>query len=56
MKVYIDNMLVKITKVDRYIANLEEAFSELWQHQMKLNPNKFTFNMILKNFLGYMVT
>ena len=55
IEVYIDDMLVKSTEADRYIADLEEACGKLRQHQMKLNLNKYIFGVSLEKILGFMV-
>lgn len=55
MQVYVDGMLVKNTKTGRHITNLEEAFGELRQHYMKLNPNKYTFGMMSENFFRFIM-
>ena len=56
MKVYVDDMLVKSIKADRHMTDLEEAFDKLRRHQIKLNPNKYTFGVILGKFLRFMMT
>ena len=38
MEVYVDDMLVKSSQTTDHIRDLEEAFSTLRRHQMKLNP------------------
>ena len=54
IEAYIDDMLVKSIYIDWHI-DMEEVFDELRWNQMKLNPNKCAFGMILNNFLGSMV-
>ena len=56
MKVYIDNMLVKILKVSDQGTQLEETFSILREYHMMLNPFKCIFDMSSKQFLGFLVT
>lgn len=55
MEVYVDFMLVKITKANWHLANIE-SFNELRRHQMKLNFNKCAFELTSKKFLGFMMT
>ena len=50
MKVYIDDILIKIIGSDHYIIDLEEAFEELRKSQMKLNPNIYAFEVTSKKF------
>lgn len=56
MEIYIDDMLVKISKESNHIQGLKEAFNALWCHQMKLNLSKCTFNVTIGKFLGFLVT
>ena len=55
MKVYVDDILMKSIEADRYITDLEEAFDELCRYQMKLNPNKYIFEVTLRKFLIFLV-
>ena len=45
-------MLVKIRRED----DLKETFNTLRSHNMKLNPNKCTFEVTAGKFLGFMVS
>jgi hypothetical protein len=56
MEVYVDDMLVKITKSVSYVHDLHEAFETLKQYGMKLNPSKCAFGVSSGKFLGYMVS
>ncbi|KAM2536746.1 hypothetical protein TB1_022157 [Malus domestica] len=40
MKVYVDDMLVKIKNADQHITNLSKTLTILKRYQMRLNPNK----------------
>ena len=55
MEVYIDDMLVKSTTADLYIAHLFEAFQILRNYNMKLNPAKCAFGVSAGKFLGFIV-
>ena len=55
MEVYIDDMLVKLIKVELYITHLAEAFQVLKSYNMKLNPVKCTFRVSAEKFLGFIV-
>ena len=55
MEVYIDDMLVKFTKSDLYIAHLSEAFQILRNYNMKLNPTKCAFGVSAGKFMGFIV-
>ena len=55
MKVYIDDMLVKTKTEDELLQNLETVFSCLWEHRMRLNPQKWVFTVEAGEFLGFML-
>lgn len=40
MEVYVDDIIVKSTKKESHLANLECCFRTLRQYQMELNPKK----------------
>jgi hypothetical protein len=56
MEVYVDDMLVKSTKLLNHTHDLYEAFETLKQYGMKLNPAKCAFGVSAEKFLGYMVS
>ncbi|KAL0408265.1 UNVERIFIED_CONTAM: Transposon Tf2-12 polyprotein [Sesamum radiatum] len=56
MEVYIDDMLVKSSKEQDHIKDLEECFQVLKIFGMKLNPAKCTFGVRGGKFLGYMIS
>jgi hypothetical protein len=43
--VYIDDMVVKLTRQDDLIADLTETFANLRCYHIKLNPLKCTFGV-----------
>ena len=49
-------MLVKNLQISDHVRNLEEAFSTLRRHQMKLNPTKYAFQVTFEKFLGFLVS
>ena len=55
MEVYIDDMLVKSTTAELHIAQLSEAFQNLREYNMKLNPAKCTFGVSAGKFLSFIV-
>ena len=55
MEVYIDDMLVKSTTAELYIAHLSEAFQIMRNYNMKLNPAKCAFGVSAGKFLGFIV-
>ena len=44
MEVYIDDMLVKMTEIEKLLFNLEIIFDYLRKHKMRLNPKKIGRN------------
>ena len=55
MEVYIDDMLVKSTTAELHIAHLAKAFQILKEYNMKLNPAKCAFGVVVGKFLGFIV-
>ena len=55
MEVYIDDMLVKSTTAELHITHLSEAFQILRAYNMKLNPAKCAFGVLVGKFLGFIV-
>ena len=49
-------MLVKSLREDDHLDDLRETFDTLRSFNMKLNPNKCTFEVMVGKFLGFMVS
>ncbi|XP_072081057.1 uncharacterized protein [Arachis hypogaea] len=56
VEVYVDDILVKTTKAENLISNLETVFASLQRHDMRLNSLKCAFAMEAGKFLGFMIT
>ena len=56
VEVYVDDMLVKSLQEDEHLSDLQETFDTLRTYNMKLNPNKCVFGIIVGKFLGFMVS
>ena len=56
VQVYVDDMLVKSLRKDDHLDDLRETFDTLRSFNMKLNPNKCTFEVMVGKFLGFMVS
>ena len=56
MKVYVDDMLVKSLQTIDHVRNLEEAFSILRRHHMKLNPTKCAFRVTSEKFFKFFIS
>ena len=55
MEAYMDDMIIKSKSMAQHITNLEETFSTLKWHGMRLNPMKCTFGVTSKKFLSFIV-
>ena len=55
MQVYVDDMLVKSTREDDHLSDLQETFDILRSYNMKLNP-KCVFGVMTGKFLGFMAS
>ena len=49
-------MLVKSLRKDDHLDNFRETFDTLRLYNMKLNPNKYAFEVTAGKFLGFMVS
>jgi len=56
MEMYVNDMLIKSKEESGHLDDLHEMFITLRQYQMKLNPSKCAFGMVLGKFLGFMVS
>lgn len=56
IEVYVDDILIKSQTKSCFISDLEESFSTLRKHGVKLNPAKCTFEVRSGKFLGFIVT
>ena len=56
VQVYVDDMLVKSLHENDHLNDLQETFDTLRSYNMKLNPSKCVFGVIVGKFLGFMVS
>ena len=56
VKVYVDDMLVKILDEEKHLDGLQETFDMLRQYNLKLNPSKCAFGVSSSKFLGFIVS
>ena len=47
-------MLVKYIREDDHLNDLQETFNALRSYNIKLNPNKCSFEVMARKFLGFM--
>ena len=52
---YVDDLVVKSKKRDGHIADLRQVFERLRRYQLKMNPLKCAFGVLLDKFLGFIV-
>ena len=55
IKVYIDDMVVKLIDVSQHLTDLEQAFVRIGLHNLKMNPAKCAFRVLIRNFLCFLV-
>nr|GEW61950.1 reverse transcriptase domain-containing protein [Tanacetum cinerariifolium] len=55
LKVYVNDLIIKIRTKDEIVRDIEETFKTLREINMKLNPKKCTFGVEEGMFLGYTV-
>jgi hypothetical protein len=53
---YVDDIIVKSTKQENHVANLQETFANFRQAGLKLNPEKCVFGVKKGKFLGCLVS
>src|ERR1044072_2812363 len=56
MEVYVDGMIVMAEDMKSHCANLQDAFTAIRRHNMRLNPDKCSFGVRGGKFLGYMIS
>ena len=55
VKVYIDDIIVKMQDMARHLSKLKVVFERICVHQLKMNPLKCAFRVTIGNFLGFLV-
>ena len=55
MEAYNDDMLIKSQSREDHLTHLREAFQLMRLHPLQLNPNKRTFRVESKKFLGFLM-
>ena len=56
IEVYVDDMLMKSLDEGKHLDDLQETFNTLRRYNMKLNPSKCAFGVVLRKFLRFMVS
>lgn len=55
VEVYIDDIVVKSKSEDAHQADLWRVLEWTRQYGLRMNPNKYTFRVMVGQFLGFMV-
>ena len=53
---YVDDIIVKSTKQENHIADLQETFANFKKAGLKLNPEKCVFGVPARKLLGFIVS
>jgi hypothetical protein len=53
--VYIDDLVVKSANFDTHIAGLRKVFERMRRYNLKMNPLKCAFVVLMGRFLGFIV-
>ena len=56
VQVYVNAILVKSRREEDHLDDLRETFDTLRSSNMKLNPRKCEFRVMVGKFLGFMVS
>lgn len=56
IEAYVDDMVVKTKCGNSHLEDLKEIFATLSEYDLKLNPNKCTFEVKSRMFMGFMTT
>ena len=56
VQVYVNAILVKSRREEDHLDDLRETFDTLRSSNMKLNPSKCEFRVMVRKFLGFMVS
>ena len=54
MEVYIDDIVVKSKRANKHVDHLRKSFERIRHHQLKLNPLKCAFGVLVRNFLQFL--
>jgi hypothetical protein len=55
MEVYIDDVVVKSARVSSHLVNLWLAIEKMWQYDLKMNPLKCAFGVLVGRCLGFVI-
>jgi hypothetical protein len=56
IEVYVDDIVIKSTKVDSLLDDMRETFTNLDRYSIKLNSKKCSFGVPTGHLLGYLIS
>ena len=56
VEVYVDDMIVKSKDREGHIVKLRKFFERIKEYRLRLNPQKWTFGVISRKLLGFLVS
>ena len=56
LEVYVDDMVVKSSEIQKHLEDLEEVFAQIRKYNIRINPEKCVFGVRGGKFLGFMLT
>jgi hypothetical protein len=56
IEVYVDDIVIKSSKADSLLEDLQETFANLDRYSIKLNPKKCSFGVPTGQLLGYLIS
>jgi hypothetical protein len=56
IEVYVDDIVIKSTKADSLLDDLQETFANVDRYSIKVNPKKCSFGVPTGQLLGYLIS
>ena len=56
VEVYVDDMILKSKEREGHIVNLRKFLERIKEYRLRLNPQKCTFGVTVRKFLGFLVS
>ena len=56
VEVYVDDMIVKSKDRESHTINLRKFFERIKEYRLRLNPQKYTFEVTARKLLGFLVS
>jgi len=55
VQAYVNDMVITLERKHQHIADLQELFTTIVKYNLKLNPNKCVFGVVIGKFLGFLL-